>query len=59
MPLDTLHNALLHEMSDLLSAEKQIAKALQQVAKAATSEDLKHRRGSGLGCPAPESGTGT
>jgi ferritin-like metal-binding protein YciE len=41
MPLDTLHNALLHEMSDLLSAEKQIAKALQQVAKAANDQELK------------------
>jgi len=41
MPLDSLQNTLLHEMSDLLSAERQIAKLLQQSAKAADSEEVK------------------
>lgn len=41
MPLDTLHNTLLHEMSDLLSAERQFAKLLQQTAKAADSEEVR------------------
>lgn len=41
MPLDTLENMLAHEMADLLSAENQFAKALQQVVKAADSEDVR------------------
>lgn len=41
MPLDTLENTLAHEMSDLLNAETQFAKALQQVAKAATSASVQ------------------
>lgn len=41
MPLDTLQNTLLHEMSDLLSAERQFAKLLQQAAKAADSAEVK------------------
>ena len=41
MALDTLKDTLKHEMSDLLSAEKQIAKLLQQVAKAADSQTVK------------------
>ncbi len=41
MPLDTLENTLAHELADLLSAENQFAKALQQVAKAADSEAVR------------------
>src|SRR4028118_2141713 len=41
MPLDTLENVLAHELSDLLSAENQIAKALGQVAKAADSDQVR------------------
>lgn len=41
MPLDTLENTLIHEMSDLLSAEKQFAKALQTVAKNADGDTLR------------------
>jgi ferritin-like metal-binding protein YciE len=41
MPLDTLENTLTHELSDLLSAENQIAKALQVVAKNADSPQVK------------------
>jgi ferritin-like metal-binding protein YciE len=41
MPLDTLENLLTHELSDLLSAEKQIAKLLERVAKAADSDTVK------------------
>ena len=41
MPLDTLENTLVHELSDLLSAENQFARALTQVANAADSEQVK------------------
>jgi ferritin-like metal-binding protein YciE len=41
MPLDTLENTLIHELSDLLSAEKQFAKALQTVAKNADGDALR------------------
>ncbi len=41
MPLDTLENMLAHEMADLLSAENQFAKVLQQVAKAADSDTVR------------------
>ena len=41
MPLDTFENTLIHELSDLLSAEKQFAKALQTVAKNADSDVLR------------------
>jgi ferritin-like metal-binding protein YciE len=41
MSLDTLDGMLVHEMSDLLSAENQFAKALQQTAKAADSDQIK------------------
>jgi len=41
MPLDTLENTLTHELTDLLSAEKQFAKLLTQVAKAADSDAVK------------------
>ncbi|HVF09546.1 MAG TPA: ferritin-like domain-containing protein [Abditibacteriaceae bacterium] len=41
MALDTLENTLKHELTDLLSAEKQFAKLLQQIAKAADSSEVK------------------
>jgi ferritin-like metal-binding protein YciE len=41
MALDTLKDTLKHELSDLLSAEKQFAKLLQQVAKNADSQTVK------------------
>ncbi|HEX8234578.1 MAG TPA: ferritin-like domain-containing protein [Abditibacteriaceae bacterium] len=41
MPLDTLDGMLAHELSDLLSAENQFAKALQQTVKAADSEQVR------------------
>ena len=41
MPLDSLEGTLAHDMSDLLSAEQQFAKALQQVAKQADSEQVR------------------
>ncbi len=41
MPLKTLDDLLLHEMRDLLNAEKQLTKALPKMAKAATSEALR------------------
>jgi ferritin-like metal-binding protein YciE len=41
MALDTLENTLTHELTDLLSAEKQFAKLLTQVAKAADSDVVK------------------
>ena len=41
MPLDTFENTLIHELSDLLSAEKQFAKALQTVVKNADGDALR------------------
>jgi ferritin-like metal-binding protein YciE len=41
MPLDTLENTLHHELSDLLSAENQFAKALKQVIKAADGDTVR------------------
>lgn len=41
MKLDTLENLLVHELKDLLSAEKQLTKALPKMAKAAASEALR------------------
>lgn len=41
MSLDTFEDTLVHELSDLLSAEKQFAKALQTVAKNADGDALK------------------
>jgi ferritin-like metal-binding protein YciE len=41
MKLNTLHDALVHELQDLLSAEKQLIKALPKVAKAASDRELK------------------
>ena len=36
MPLTTLEDLLVHELRDLLNAEKQLLKALPRMAKAAT-----------------------
>ncbi len=41
MKLDSLENLFLHEIRDLLSAEKQLLKALPKMAKAAASEKLR------------------
>src|SRR5205809_794894 len=41
MKMKTLEDLFHHELKDLLSAEKQITKALPKIIKAATSEDLK------------------
>jgi len=41
MKLDTLENLFVHELKDLLSAEKQLVKAMPKMAKGATSESLK------------------
>jgi ferritin-like metal-binding protein YciE len=40
MPLTTLEDLLVHELRDLLNAEKQLLKALPRMAKAATNEAL-------------------
>jgi ferritin-like metal-binding protein YciE len=41
MKLETLENLFVHELKDLLSAEKQLVKALPKMAKGATSESLR------------------
>jgi ferritin-like metal-binding protein YciE len=41
MKLDTLDNLLVKELKDLLSAEKQLLKALPKMAKGAASESLR------------------
>ena len=41
MKLATLDNLFEHELKDLLSAEKQLVKALPKMAKAATSKKLR------------------
>lgn len=41
MKLDTLENLFVTELKDLLSAEKQLIKALPKMAKGATSESLR------------------
>jgi ferritin-like metal-binding protein YciE len=41
MPAESLHDAFEEELKDVLSAEKQLLKALPKMAKAATNEDLK------------------
>jgi len=41
MKLDTVENLFLHELKDLLSAEKQLVKALPKMAKGAASESLR------------------
>ena len=40
MEMDTLKELFVHELKDLLSAEKQLTKALPKMAKAATDEGL-------------------
>ena len=42
MKIQSLDDALHHELSDLYSAEKQLAQALPKMAKAATSRELKN-----------------
>jgi len=39
--MDSLHELLIDELSDLLSAEKQLVSALPKMAKAATSKNLR------------------
>jgi ferritin-like metal-binding protein YciE len=41
MKLDTVENLFIHELKDLLSAEKQLVKALPKMAKGASSERLR------------------
>jgi ferritin-like metal-binding protein YciE len=41
MKLESLENLFLHEIKDLLSAEKQLVKALPKMAKGASSEALR------------------
>src|SRR5688500_11128863 len=41
MELATLQDLYIHELKDLLSAEKQLLKALPKMAKAAANSDLK------------------
>jgi len=41
MAAENLHEAFEEELRDILSAEKQLLKALPKMAKAATNEDLK------------------
>jgi ferritin-like metal-binding protein YciE len=41
MPLDNLKNLFEEELKDVLSAEKQLVKALPKMAKGASSEELK------------------
>lgn len=41
MKLESLENLFVHEIKDLLSAEKQLVKALPKMAKGATSELLR------------------
>ena len=41
MPIETLEELLLEEIKDLYDAEKQIARALSKLAKAAANADLK------------------
>src|ERR1041384_2801045 len=41
MSAESLHDAFEEELKDILSAEKQLLKALPKMAKAASNEDLK------------------
>jgi ferritin-like metal-binding protein YciE len=41
MKLESLDDVLVHEMKDLLSAEKQLVKALPKMAKGASSDNLR------------------
>ena len=40
MKINTLHDALVHELQDLYSAEVQLTKALPKMAKASSLEQL-------------------
>jgi ferritin-like metal-binding protein YciE len=40
MPIETLEDLFIHELSDMYSAEKQLTKALPKLAKAAFDDDL-------------------
>jgi ferritin-like metal-binding protein YciE len=40
MPIGTMEDLLVHELRDLLSAEKQLTKALPKLVKAASNEEL-------------------
>lgn len=42
MKFDTLENLFLHELKDLLSAEKQLVKAIPKMAKGASSPELQN-----------------
>lgn len=42
MPMENLHDAFIHELEDILHAEKQLSKAVPRLAKAATDEKLKN-----------------
>jgi len=42
MPLKSLEDLFVHELRDLHSAEKQLIKALPKMAKAASSDKLRH-----------------
>jgi ferritin-like metal-binding protein YciE len=39
--MNTLHDLFVHELKDILNAEKQLVKALPKMAKAASSENLR------------------
>lgn len=41
MPMQDLHTAFVEELRDVLSAEKQITKALKQMSKKASNEELR------------------
>lgn len=41
MPIKTIDDLFLHELSDVYSAEKQLTKALPKLARAATAPELK------------------
>jgi ferritin-like metal-binding protein YciE len=42
MAMENLRDALIHELEDILHAEKQLTKALPRLAKAASDQKLKH-----------------
>ncbi len=41
MAMENLHDAFIHELEDILNAEKQLTKALPRLAKTASDENLK------------------
>jgi ferritin-like metal-binding protein YciE len=42
MAMENLRDAFIHELEDILNAEKQLSKALPRLAKAASDPQLKH-----------------